>query len=172
MGIDIVKLLRGAAAISERFAASPPGDNPPLDVAGLCHLLARRWEIHGLRIASSVSALACMAQNLQRPRSENDLLIQWIPATVRHDRLSVALSASVDCSDRKKRKDFLLTNIADQQVQAIRDARYSAGRYTLIMNFAVVDEASVGQLIQLHLLADAVKAGLSSDDSPPGKAGG
>jgi hypothetical protein len=172
MGIDIVKLLRGAVGVSERFEAAPPGDNPPLDVAGLCQLLIQRMEIHGLRVASSVSALACMARNLQQPRSDNDLLIQWIPGTVRHDRLSVALSTNMDSGDRKKKKDFLLSEIANQQAQAIRDARFLAGQYTVVVKLADVDEGSVGQLIQLHLLADAMKDGLSCDDSPLRKAGG
>jgi hypothetical protein len=165
MGIDIVKLLRGAVAVTDRFEAEPPGDNPALDLAGLWHLLSRRLEIRGSKVASSVSALACMARNLQQSRSDNDLLIQWIPATVRHDRLSVALSANTDPGDRKKKKDFLISEIADQQAQAIRDARYLAGLYTVVVKLAGVDEGSVGQLIQLHLLADAMKDGLSCDNS-------
>ncbi len=36
MGLDIVRLLEGAAAMSERFRAAPIGDNPPLDLAGVC----------------------------------------------------------------------------------------------------------------------------------------
>lgn len=39
MGLDIVKLLEGAAAINERFAEAAPGDNPVLDYVGVCHLM-------------------------------------------------------------------------------------------------------------------------------------
>jgi len=39
LGLDIVKLLEGAVAMNERFANSPPGDNPVLDYVGVSHLL-------------------------------------------------------------------------------------------------------------------------------------
>ncbi|HLA86326.1 MAG TPA: glucose-6-phosphate isomerase, partial [Thermoguttaceae bacterium] len=42
MGLDIVKLLEGAAAINRRFCNSPPGDNPVLDYVGVCHLMEAR----------------------------------------------------------------------------------------------------------------------------------
>ncbi len=39
MGLDIVKLLEGAAAMNEHFATSAVGENVPLDYTGICHLM-------------------------------------------------------------------------------------------------------------------------------------
>lgn len=39
MGLDIVKLLEGAAAMNEQFRTAAPGDNPVLDYVGVCHLM-------------------------------------------------------------------------------------------------------------------------------------
>ena len=43
MGLDLFQLLRGAAAMSERFQNAPPGDNPVLDdaAAGLSFAMSR-----------------------------------------------------------------------------------------------------------------------------------
>ncbi|HTQ40100.1 MAG TPA: hypothetical protein VMJ32_13830 [Pirellulales bacterium] len=69
MGIDIVKLLHGAAAMWRRFAAAPPGDNPPLNLAGLRHLLAARRKISdGIKsciIDPSIMALAPLAEQIE-----------------------------------------------------------------------------------------------------------
>jgi glucose-6-phosphate isomerase len=39
LGLDIEKLLAGAAAMNEHFASAPPGENVVLDFVGVCHLL-------------------------------------------------------------------------------------------------------------------------------------
>jgi hypothetical protein len=141
----------------ERFAAAPPGANPPLDFAGLCHLLARRRGIQGYRIASTTSALAGLAQNLQQPRGASDFLLQWIPAAVRHDRLRITMPVRVDNIDCKKRKDRLLTDMAAQQAQAIRETRHAAALPTAVIQLSAVDESSVGQLIQLHAISASLE---------------
>lgn len=42
MGLDIIKLLEGAAAMNQRFREQPPGSNPVLDYVGICHLMETR----------------------------------------------------------------------------------------------------------------------------------
>jgi glucose-6-phosphate isomerase len=42
MGLDVVKLLEGAAAMNERFRTKPPGENPVLDYAGVSQLMECR----------------------------------------------------------------------------------------------------------------------------------
>jgi glucose-6-phosphate isomerase len=42
MGVDIFGLLRGAEFAAERFKSAPPGQNPALDYAGLCHIAERQ----------------------------------------------------------------------------------------------------------------------------------
>jgi glucose-6-phosphate isomerase len=164
MGIDIVKLLHGAAAMWERFTGAPPGENPPLDFAGLCHLLVRHG-VHGFQIVPAVAALVSLAQNLQRPRGDDDLVVQWIPAAVRHDRLQVAMSTGAEDFDRKKRKDRFLTELTAEEAATIRQARYAAGQYTAAVKMAAVDEGSIGQLIQFQLLADFLQSYLLTLDS-------
>lgn len=39
LGLDIVQLLQGAAAMNEQFANAPVGENVTLDYAGICHLM-------------------------------------------------------------------------------------------------------------------------------------
>ncbi len=39
MGLDIVKLLEGAAAMNEHFQTAPVGENVVLDYTGICHLM-------------------------------------------------------------------------------------------------------------------------------------
>jgi glucose-6-phosphate isomerase len=41
LGLDIRRLLKGAADMTERFRTAPAGDNPPLDYTAVCHLLER-----------------------------------------------------------------------------------------------------------------------------------
>ena len=42
LGLDIVKLLEGAAITNMRFCNSKPGENPVLDYVGVCHLMETR----------------------------------------------------------------------------------------------------------------------------------
>jgi glucose-6-phosphate isomerase len=41
LGLDIRRLLQGAADMTERLRTAPAGDNPPLDYTAICHLLER-----------------------------------------------------------------------------------------------------------------------------------
>ncbi|NUQ64152.1 MAG: glucose-6-phosphate isomerase, partial [Pirellulales bacterium] len=42
MGLDVVRLLEGAAEMNRRFREQPPGSNPVLDYVGVCHLMETR----------------------------------------------------------------------------------------------------------------------------------
>lgn len=42
MGLDIVKLLEGAAAMNEHFRTAPVGENVVLDYTGICHLMEEK----------------------------------------------------------------------------------------------------------------------------------
>ena len=123
MGMDIVKLLRGAAMISQRFSAMPPGNNPPLDFAGLCNFLSRRRGIVDRRIASPHSALDCLAANLQTASRGDHLLIQWMADDVRHDRLQIAMPAGETSSGRPKKAERFLAEIATKQADTVRQER-------------------------------------------------
>jgi glucose-6-phosphate isomerase len=52
LGLDVEKLLAGAAAMNEHFRTAPPGENVVLDYVGMCHLMET---LHGcdVRILST-----------------------------------------------------------------------------------------------------------------------
>jgi glucose-6-phosphate isomerase len=52
LGLDVVRLLEGAAAMNERFRTAAVGDNPVLDYVGACHLLEARRGIN-IRVLST-----------------------------------------------------------------------------------------------------------------------
>jgi glucose-6-phosphate isomerase len=161
MGMDIVKLLRGAAMMMQRFQTAPPGDNPPLDFAGLCHLLLEQRGNAGRRVFSPCSALHRLAQNLQSAGGGDDLLIQWMADEVRHDRLHVALPSGETADGRVRKTERLLTDVAAQQAEGVRQARTAAGKPTVVVRLPIVDEGAVGQLLQLFSLATEVENLLS-----------
>jgi glucose-6-phosphate isomerase len=157
MGIDIVNLLRGAAAMTERFATQPVGANPAIDFAGLQRLLAQRGIICGWRIASSASALEPLAQRLHAARDGDHLLIQWTVENPRHDRLQISLPSGKTLEGRPKKMDRPLTEVAHEQFAAARSTRATAGQPTAVVRLPTIDEASIGQLIQMFSLTSAVK---------------
>lgn len=58
VGVDVVRYLRGAAAITERFRSTSLGLNPVLDLAGLGHLLATSKGLTKRIVARESMALA------------------------------------------------------------------------------------------------------------------
>jgi glucose-6-phosphate isomerase len=162
MGIDIVNLLRGATAMTERFATQPVGANPAIDLARLQRLLAQRGIICGWRIASSASALEPLAQCLHAARDGDHLLVQWIVENPRHDRLQISLPSGKTLEGRPKKMDRPLTEVAHEQFAAARSTRATAGQPTAVVRLPTIDEASIGQLIQMFSLTSAVKQMLDS----------
>src|SRR5262245_2815868 len=130
MGMDVVKLLRGAAAMLERFTTQPPGDNPALDFCGLSRLLADRRGIDGYQIDSTATALAPLAQDLQCRNGDNDLLIQLVPRTIRHDHLDITISLDGAVTSRPKRAVRSLPDLAQEHAEQVRKARDCANQPT------------------------------------------
>jgi glucose-6-phosphate isomerase len=158
MGLDIVALVLGAAAMSQRFLRSPPGGNPPLDIAGVFRLLTVKRRIIGRRIDPNGEALKPLAQCFDQKRSPADeLLIQWMPGSVRADRLRVTMPDGRDDVDRKRRKERYLTEIATDNTDRIRRSRSDAGQPTAVIRLPCINESSLGQLIQLHTIAASIE---------------
>jgi hypothetical protein len=174
IGLDVVKFLHGAAAIWQRFAGAPVGNNAALDLGGLCHLLSARFgnDCYTIESTAALRPLAeiIFCHSCHTPRSA-PLLIQWLPQASRADRLSVKMAGSSDSADRKNCKERTLNDLAAETAETLRTARTEAGKFTAVVKISLVDEASVGQLIQLHNIAATVAYTLSTH-SPPGKAGG
>lgn len=164
MGMDVVKLLRGAALMADRLKIAPPGDNPPLDLAGLRQLLAQRRGIKHYLIETPDAALQPLSQWCSdADRSGGDLLIQLIPQALRRDRLRVTMRAEGAAADEKKRITRYLSELATLECQAAREARTAAGRPTAVVQLPLVDESSIGQLIQLFAIAAALQDFLTPD---------
>jgi glucose-6-phosphate isomerase len=161
IGLDIVNLLIGAAAMSDRFATRAPGENPALDLAGLRYLLAQRREIDRLTIGSPFGALKLLGRLLSRDgRSANELLIQCLPQSVRADRLRVTMPIDSIAAESKKRIARGLPELAEEEANKVRDTRIAAGRPTAVIRLPQVDELSLGQLMQLVLIAEVVESEL------------
>src|SRR5262249_40582705 len=166
MGIDIINLLRGAGAMTERFATQPVGANPAIDFAGLQYLLAQHGGNCGWRIASSASALEPLAQCLHAAKGGDHLLVQWIVKNHRHDRLQISMQSGKTLDGRPKKVDRPLAAVACEQLDIVRSARRAAHQLTAVLRMPTIDEASIGQLIQMFLLASAVKQMLNGEVVP------
>ena len=59
LGIDIIKLLEGAAAMNEHFRTAPPGQNAVLDYVGVSHLLEEQQGINIRCLSVWSKALEC-----------------------------------------------------------------------------------------------------------------
>ena len=141
--------------MTDRFATGVVGDNPALDLAGLRYLLAERRGIDRTVVASPIAALEPLGDLLSRDgRSEEALLVQCLPESVRADRLRVTMPAGGVGDDSKKRIVRSLPDIAVEEAKRLRDARAAAGRPTAVVRLPQVDEFSLGQLMQMFLIAE------------------
>ncbi len=158
MGIDVVNLLIGAAAMTDRFAIGVVGDNPALDLAGLRYLLAEGRGIDRTVFASPIAALDPLGVLLSRGgQSKEALLVQCLPESVRADRLRVTMPADGSGGDQKKRIVRSLPDIAVEEAKKVRDARAAAGRPTAVIRLSQIDEFSLGQLMEMFLMAEVVE---------------
>ncbi len=58
MGLDVIRLLEGAAAMNRRFRTAPAGQNPVLDYAGVAHLME-------IRRGATIRVLATWGKRLE-----------------------------------------------------------------------------------------------------------
>lgn len=190
LGLDVLALLRGAAAMTERFRSAAPGDNPVLDYTGVCALWEQRgavirvlslWakglEAVGLwydqllseslgkreRGATPISVvntrdLHSRAQQHQEGRRDK-LITNVIVREPRRDLLRVGRSSwNQDGLDALAAKS--LPQLMQAAITGTNRAYRDAGRPTANITLARADEAAVGQLLQMLLLATAVEGRL------------
>ena len=191
MGLDVIKLLKGAAAMNDRFGSEPTADNPVLQYVGVGHLMEKRrgvnvrilsvWgkgmEAVGLwydqLLAESLGkagqgALPLTAVNTrdlhsrgqQHQEGRRDKLItNLIVEKVRRSPLPIG---------RSDRNEDLLNDIADKTLPDIMAAAIAGtntaynedGRPTADLRLPRADEASLGQLFQMLMLATVVEGRL------------
>ena len=160
IGLDVVNVLIGAAAMTDRFTTKVSGENPVLDFAALRLLLATRRGIDRTSVDSSNAALESLARMLSSDgRSADDLVVQCLPQSVRADRLRVTMPDDVG-GNTKKRIVRSLPELATDGAKRFRDARFAVGLPTAVVRLAQADELSLGQLVQMFLIAEVVEQAL------------
>ncbi len=161
MNVDVVQFLFGAVTMTDRFRAAPVGDNPALDFAGVTHLLGERRSVRGLAMhcPAGLKPLARWWQSVSTSdEAHQQLLFQWLPRSVRRDRLRVTMPAGEAPSGRKKTLDRYLPDLSAVAADTIRDVRLSNGLPTAVVRLPTVDETTVGQLLQMRMIVEAVQA--------------
>jgi len=192
LGLDVVGLLEGAAAMNERFRTARPGENPVLDYVGVCHLMEKRC-------GANIRVLSTWGKRLEAVGLWYDQLLAEslgksgqgaVPLTVvntrdlhsrgqqhqegRRDKLITNLI--VDPAAVKKplvvgrsaRDQDKLNAIAKTTVPKILEAAYRGTnkayrddrRPTAEIRLPALDEAALGQLFQMLMLATVVEGRL------------
>jgi glucose-6-phosphate isomerase len=170
MGLDIVRLLEGAAAMNERFRAAPIGDNPPLDFAAIGALVRQRGSGALRRFVGRGRAGEAIAQwcrdllansDLRFEISEgklktSELGVNLILESVRRDRIAI----ESDGSESDPLARLVGKTLPEQDADAIetmKRAATAAGRPSVDFHLRALDESSLGQLFQTLILATVME---------------
>jgi glucose-6-phosphate isomerase len=170
MGLDIVRLLEGAAAMSERFRTAPIGDNPPLDFAAVCELMKQHAGTSARRLVGrgrGGEAVARWCDGLFRNsdlRSEisdfksasSNLQINLIVESVRRDRIVIEAVDSIDDS-LGQLVGKTLPELDAAAFDSARTATAAAGRPAVEIHLPALDESALGQLFQMLILATVLE---------------
>ncbi|MGD9126866.1 MAG: glucose-6-phosphate isomerase, partial [Planctomycetia bacterium] len=191
LGLDIVKLLEGAAVANQQFCNSDPSHNPVLDYVGVCHLLETRRDIH-TRILSTwgsrMEAIGLWYDQLLAESLGKDGQ-GALPLTVvntrdlhsrgqqhqegRRDKVVTNLivdkpsCAPVTIQTSSLNQDLLndmagksLVDIMSAAVNGTNRAYADDHRPTADLHLPKLDEASIGQIFQMLMLATVVEGRL------------
>ena len=188
MGLDVVKLLEGAAAMNERFRAAPPLNNPVLDYAGLSRLMETRR-------GATIRVLSTWGKRLEAVGLWYDQLLAESLGKHGQGATPITVVNTRDLHSRGQqhqegRRDKLITNLVvdkpDREPLAIKKSKLNqdnlnelagktfsdilnaafagtnqayaeAHRTTATIRLPVLDEASLGQLFQMLMLATVVE---------------
>ncbi|MEK6237698.1 MAG: glucose-6-phosphate isomerase, partial [Planctomycetales bacterium] len=190
MGLDVVKLLEGAAAMTARFREAELGDNPVLDYVGVSHVMEQK--------GASTRVLSLWSKGLEAAGLWYDQLLS--ESLGKHGRGATPITV-VNTRDLHSRgqqhqegaRDKIITNVIletwkrdrlavghsdlDQdQLNALADktlpdvmsaaiagtnqAYREDGRPTANLTFPTLDEASLGQFFQMMMLATVAEGRL------------
>jgi glucose-6-phosphate isomerase len=193
VGIDVVRLLEGAAAMNRRFREAPVGDNPVLQFVGVCHLAeeagatvrvlsswSNRLEAVGLWYdqllseslgkdgkgatpLTTVTTRDLHSRGQQHQDGRRDKLItNLVVAEPRRDRLSLPPLAGGAANE--DHLDDLVGRTWPEMLAAAtagtNEAYAQARRPTADIVLPRIDEHTVGQLLQMLMLATVVEGRL------------
>lgn len=191
LGIDIIKLLKGAVRMNEHFRQAPPGKNVVLDYVGVTHLLeqtqgvdirvmsvwAKSLEAVGLwydqllaeslgkseKGATPITAvntrdLHSRAQQHQEGKRDK-LMVNLTVEQWRRDPLAVG-SSQWDDDGLNRLADRKLPDLMRAAIAGTNQAYREDERPTVEIQLPTTDEASLGQLLQMLMLATVVEGRL------------
>jgi glucose-6-phosphate isomerase len=125
LGIDIVRLLEGAAAMNERFRTAPafgnrshPGENPVLDYVGVCHLMEARR-------GATIRVLSTWGKGLEAAGLWYDQLLSESLGKQERGATPISVVNTRDLHSRGQqhqegRRDKLVTNVIVETVRRDR----------------------------------------------------
>jgi glucose-6-phosphate isomerase len=194
VGIDVVRLLEGAAAMNRRFREAPVPENPVLQYVGVCHLAEEQT-------GASIRVLSAWSNRLEAVGLWYDQLLSESLGKAEKGATPLTAVTTRDLHSRGQqhqegRRDKLITNLvvgeprrdplvlpqlgsyaADQDklddlagttwptmlaaaVAGTNEAYAEARRPTADILLPRVDEHTVGQLLQMLMLATVVEGRL------------
>jgi glucose-6-phosphate isomerase len=188
MGMDIVRLLQGAAAMNERLRASPIGDNPPLDFAGIVELIRQRSGGTASRrfVASGRGSTAitewCDAltrsddSGSQISDSKSNTAFTLTPA-LSHQENGTCSALAINLIVESVRRDRIAVRSGDSEADSVsqrvsktlpelsataidsaKAALAAAGCPSVDIWLPALDEFSLGQLFQMLIIARVLEA--------------
>lgn len=194
VGIDVVRLLEGAAAMNRRFREAPVADNPVLQYVGVCHLAevdsgatirvlsawSNRLEAVGLWYDQLLSESLGKAEKGATPLTavttrdlhsrgqqhqdgrRDKLITNLVVGEPRRDRLALPPLGAY-AANQDKLDDLVGTTWPDMLAAAVagtNEAYAAARRPTADIVLPRIDEHTVGQLLQMLMLATVVEGRL------------
>ena len=161
VGIDVVRLLQGAAAINRRFREAPVADNPVLQFAAVSRRMAEQGGMARVfATASSQLSAVCRWHNQLTAKRGLPLITNLVVREPRRDPLVIpplpACAANADGLDH-------LTGTSWPDLLAATHAAHASPEQaspeqpTDTFLLPRVDEHSIGQLLQFLVLANLVE---------------
>jgi glucose-6-phosphate isomerase len=172
-GCDVVRLLEGAAAMNRRFREAPVAENPVLQCAAVFHVAAVEsgLTIRGLSSRSKQLEAVGLWYDLLRfgnvgragqGPGRDTLITNLVVGECRRDPLTVPppgpLAAGQDQPEEFAGKTWPDLLAAAEARAKVDDAR--AGRPTADILLPRIDEHSIGQVLQMLMLATVVEGRL------------
>ncbi len=168
MGLDVVRLLEGGAAMSERFRSAPTGDNPALDFAGVLKLIFENRGAARARLIPWARGLGTMTKlfecligertrdfksEISDSRFEiSELKINLTVESARRDRIAIG-DQTFGGDPVKHLAGQTLPDLQAAAYQAATAAAKAEGRLAVDVRLPALDESSLGQLFQMMTLS-------------------
>lgn len=191
LGIDVRKLLQGAADMTERFFAQGPGNNPVLDYVSTCHLLEEERGIN-IRVLSTwgsrlealgfwydqllseslgkedrgatpitvVNTRDLHSRGQQHQEGELDKLITNVIVESPSSTPIAVPKSDLDQDGLNKLAGKTLPTFLAAAIEGTNRAYADVHRPTADIRLPVLDEYTMGQLLQMLMLATVLEGRL------------